>query len=340
MRGAAGPGRWTGPPPLLVVATIAAFLLAPWLSDGDDPPSQNPAAQLSAATRTVAHTPPVISRSESRPASSSREKEKPEPRPETIGVVSFNQYQPLSQAQLAADARELTRRPTVDVIGWQEAIFSRPVFGALRGRGWGTHQLRGQARELAISWRQSKFAYVSSSFRRLSRGVDDAIGRYPFGNRYVERVTLRERSTGRLLSVITTHLPQKIENLDRPGHWLKTYNAASARYQLARMRPVWRAAPGRWVVGTGDYNFDARSDARVQPKDGPRDTLGDLVETSYDALGFGGTVPTHPPTGRYIDYVQAARDDVRAGSMEFRRQRVVRGLNSDHNALLARIRLR
>lgn len=337
MRGAAGPGRWAGPPPLLVVATIAAFLVAPLLSHGE-PSEPTHVAETVAAT--TSHETGGVSRGAPRPVMTVTKPDRPEPRPTTIGVVSFNQYQQLSPSQLAADARELTSRPTVDVIGWQEATFSRPVFGALRDRGWGTHQLRGHARELAISWRQSKLAYVSSSFRRLSRGVDDALGRYPFGNRYVERVTLRQRSTGRLISVITTHLPQKIEDLDHPGHWLETYNAASARYQLARMRHVWRAAPGRWVVGTGDYNFDARADARVHPQEGPRDTLEELVQTSYDALGFGGTVPTHPPTGRYIDYVQAARTDVRDGTLDFRRQRVIRGLSSDHNALLARIRLR
>ena len=73
--------------------------------------------------------------------------------------------------------------------------------------------------------------------------MDPAIGRYPFQSRYVMRVTLRQRDTGRLLSVINTHLPQKIEDFDRPGRWTTTGNAIKAQYQLDRMTREWEHAP-------------------------------------------------------------------------------------------------
>src|SRR5690606_15422666 len=133
------------------------------------------------------------------------------------------------------------------------------------------------AKELAVSWRRAEFEYVSASSRLVAWGVDEVTGRYPFGNRYIVRVTLRHKQTGRLLSVINTHLPHKAENRDRPGTWTETSNAARARFQLERMRHEWKTAPGRWVVGTGDYNFDARADQRVGLPRAPRKALAPVA---------------------------------------------------------------
>ena len=339
MRPAARAERWKGPPPLLVVATVAAFLLAPFLSD-NEPATAGPAARTVAAS---AHSVPELSRGDARP-SATVEREKTEPkrpaiRPRTIGVATFNEWVLLPGSEHLADARRIAARSTIDIIGWQEAIESRPVFADLARRGWVTRQLPGHARELAVSWRKSEFAFVSASYRLVAHGVDHAYGRYPFGNRYVQRVTLRQRDSGQLITILNTHLPQKFEDLDDPGHFLRTSNAARARFQMARMVRDWRDAPGRWVVGTGDFNFDARADAQVHPKGGPRRTLGPVAVSSYGALGFDGIAPSHPPTGRFIDYVLASRAGLHSGHLEFLGQRIIGGLYSDHNALVARIRL-
>jgi hypothetical protein len=333
-----------------VVATIVAFLLAPLLSD-NEPATADPGARTAAAT--TPHSSPELSRDDARPSAQPSEpdsqadrkaapekRKKPEVRPTTIGVASFNEWGELPMSELLSDAHRITSLSTVDILGWQEAIRSHPVFADLAHRGWVTRQLPGHARELAVSWRKSEFALVSTSYRLVAHGVDHAYGRYPFGNRYVQRVTLRQRDSGQLITVLNTHLPQKIEDLDNPGHWLQTSNAARARFQLGRMIRDWNAAPGRWVVGTGDYNFDARADRQEHPKGGPRRALGPVAVSSYGALGFDGIGPSHPPTGRYVDYVQAARPDLHAGQMKFVGQRMITGLYSDHNALLARILLR
>ena len=107
------------------------------------------------------------------------------------------------------------------------------------------------------------------------------------------------------------------------------------------MTREWKHAPGRWVVGTGDYNVDARVDARLGLPGGPLAELGDLAVPSYARLGIQGLRPTHPPTGR-LDRLRLrqalgprATDRVR-----FVSQRVLGNLLSDHNALLARLELR
>lgn len=340
----ARPLRWAGPPPLLILATVAAFLLLPVLSDAGSasPEGGGPRAELVGTTTAPDRAGPALGRE---PASATeegprkKEKAEPEPRPVVVGVASFNAWAPQPVDGIRADARALAARDTVDIIGWQEANHSRPAFADLDHTGWVTRHFSGGGGDLAISWRRADFAFVSAGSRKVATGVPPTLGRYPFGNRMVARVTLRHRETGELLSVINTHLPQKIEDLDNPGHWLGTSNAARARFQLARITREWRQAPGRWVVGTGDFNFDARSDARLRPHDGLRDALGDYAVSSYAVLGFDGVAASHPPTGRYIDYVHAARGALGRGRMEFVGQRMISGLNSDHHALLARIRL-
>ena len=177
---------------------------------------------------------------------------------------------------------------------------------------------------------------MSAHQRQVALGVSWREGRYPFGNRLVATVTLRHRDTGRLLTVVDAHLPQKIEDLARPGRWTDTINAFRARNQLQRIATIWKQAPGRWVVGTGDFNFDARADARQHPAGGPIRALGPTAVSSYMKLGLD-VPPTYPGNGRNIDYVWADRSAYAAGRIRFAGQWVIGGFRSDHNALLARL---
>jgi endonuclease/exonuclease/phosphatase family metal-dependent hydrolase len=329
--------RWTGPPPLLVLATVLAFMVAPVFSRSDSvSATEGESAVRASLASGYSREAPVPVVGEAPPTLAGRTIE----RRDVVGLVSMNQFSTLSLPQARSDADRVTSRPAVDVVGWQEAQHFGGVFWSLRQRGWDTRRFPQGARELAVSWRRSEFAYVSSSSRLVAWGVDHRTGRYPFGNRYIVRVTLRHRPTGRLLSVINTHLPHKAEDRDHPGRWTPTSNAARARFQLERMRKEWEQAPGRWVVGTGDYNFDAVADARVRLPKAPLRALSPVALSSYAVLGVRGLQPTHPPTGRFIDYVHAARRDLRTGTVRFLGQRILAGLNSDHNALLVRLVLR
>ena len=325
--------RWTGPPPLLVLATVAAFVVAPVFSRTDpvSADTSGPAQVTLASGRTV-EIPLVGTKPVTRGGQTIERRDE-------IGVATMNQFSKLSVPQARTDAEFLTSRQKVDIVGWQEAQHFGAVFWSLRERGWDTKRFPQGARELAVSWRRAKFEYVSSSSRLVAWGVDHVTGRYPFGNRYIVRVTLRHKPTGRLLSVVNTHLPHKAEDRNRPGHWTTTSNAARARFQLVRMRREWKQAPGRWVVGTGDYNFDALADARVALRGAPAKALSPVALSSYAVLG-GDLLPTHPPTGRYIDYVHAARGDLEDGTVSFLGQRTFTGLNSDHRPLLVRLALR
>ncbi|MDI6910630.1 hypothetical protein [Nocardioides sp.] len=346
--------RWAGPPPLLLVATLIGFLVAPLVDHQPEPvaPAQTAAhvtaVGASGAGLTVAPAGPradvappprqrVLTTAPARGGHTAASGVRPVRLKRVhIGVASMNMYRKLSPAQAAHDARRLTRRRGVDVVGWQEADRFGRVLHALPGWDTKTFPFGRRNSEIAVSWRRSEFALVTARQRQVALGVSWREGRYPFGNRMVGVVTLRHRDTGRLLTVVNAHLPQAIEDLSRPGRWTPTINAYRARNQLARIAATWRTAPGRWVVGTGDYNFDARADARHRPVGGPRRALADTAVSSYQALGTD-VAPTFPSNGRRIDYVYVDRAAYRAQQMRFAGQWVVGGFASDHNALLTRL---
>lgn len=321
---------WSGPPRLLIAATLLAFGAAPLLGTADE---QHPSAGVRLSSS--APEPPAVA---SGPPSS---RPTIKPQRQVIGVVSFNQFRKLSGRETSADARALARRDDVDVIAWQESYESRAAHRELRRLGWRTRRFPRSARELALSWRHADWRYVSADVRRVAEGMSDEVARYPFPDRFAARVTLEQRATGHQLSVVNTHLPQKIEDLERPGRWARTYNAARARRHLARLKRLWDKAPGRWVVGAGDYNVDARAEADVRPQEGLSRVMAGRGVSTYDELGFRGlSGATHPTSGRYIDYVFASRKGVRLGRVELTRHRVLRGFNSDHRPLQARIALK
>ena len=226
----------------------------------------------------------------------------------TIGVVSMNEYRGLPLELARSDAQRVTSRSDVDVVGWQEADGFHSVLAGLTRDGWDTATFAGGSDELAVSWRRSEFTLVSKSQRLLARGRAVGESAYPFWDTWVLTVTLRHRGSGRLLSVLDTHLPPKSENLEDPGHFRATVNAGQARTALRRLAPLWQQAQGRWVVGTGDYNLGHAGDVTVRPPGGiSRDFAGRAV-SSYDVLGTAGVQATHPVSGRRIDYVFAAAD--------------------------------
>ncbi len=329
---------WTGPPLLLIAVTVLGFAIAPLVSSSDDASAGEPQGQVQLSSGAVSNASGAAGAdSAERGTPQAGAVIKPIPR-QVVGVATFNEYRELSPAQSLSDARALTSNPAVDIIGWQEAWNSASVFGALFDRGWTTKRFPNGAKELAVSWRRADFKFVGADQRMVAKGVSDESGRYPFHDRYAIRVTLRDRDTHELISILNTHLPQAIENLDKPGHWRPTYNSARARLQLTRMARMWDRAPGRWVVGTGDYNVDAGAEEKNRPYGGLSKMFAGRAVSSYAILGTDIS-DTHPVSGRQIDYVHASRKGVRSGRIEFLDQRTIPGLNSDHRPLLVRFAL-
>ena len=337
-----GASLWAGPPRLLIAFTLLGFVVAPFVAD--DSAAQRPAlTTMSASVVSPRSVEPevVAPKVVYPPAQGGRAGAGVRPvqlKQVSLGVASFNMFRRLTPAQAAQDARDLTRRKSIDIIGWQEADAFTSVLNALPGWETKTFPFAQRSSELAMSWRRSQFRLVSAKQVRVTYGVTATEGRYPFGPRLVAQVTLEHRDTGRRLTVINAHLPRMSEDLDRPGRWRATINAYRARNQLARIVDIWGDAPGRWVIGTGDFNFDAKADARHRRPDGPRRALAETAVSSYERLGVD-VPPTFPDNGRRIDYVWVDKDADADGRMRFLSHWVIEGLNSDHNAIVARLRL-
>lgn len=261
---------------------------------------------------------------------------------DTLGVASVNVYRHLPRTDAMADALRITGERQVDVIGWQEtrADYFPEVKARLARRGWDTWQLWQPDGPfwLAVSWRRDVLSLVDGSWTEVHGGAGKQRTDLPYPPRGYLVVTLRHRASGRLLTVVDTHLNQGIET---GAGFTDRVNAEDARTHLRRLAQVWDQVPGDLVVGTGDFNFDYADDSAAHPAGGIWDTQHGHATSSYDVLGLDGVKPTRG--SRWIDYVWIADRTLRVrpedpGTGQFVEHESLAGFHSDHRPLVARIR--
>jgi len=261
---------------------------------------------------------------------------------DTLGVATFNVYRHLPRRDAMADARRLVGNEGVDVIGWQEtrADYFPDVRRRIAREGWDTWQLWEPDGPfwLAVSWRRDRFDLVDGSWTEVHGGAGKQRTDLPFPPRGYLVVTLRHRDSGRLLTVVDTHLNQGIETGDE---FQDTVNADYAKEHLRELADVWDTVPGDLVVGTGDFNFDFHDDFWARPEGGIWDTQHQHAASSYQVLGLDGVEPTRGT--RWIDYIWIADRTLRVdakdvGSGQYVAHRSLGGFKSDHRPLVARIR--
>lgn len=329
---------WAGPPPLLLLATVLGVLVAPAVASEEPDSTAVVARPTLASPRSVE---PRLVRPTVGPLRGGQSVAgvAPVERALDIGVATMNLWAQQSVAGATADARRLTSNRDVDIVGWQESQYFGGVLASLP-RAWrsATVPRSDGIGEIAVSWRRDRFRLERVRLLPGTDGVEAGEGPYPFGGRGILVVTLTERSTGHRVSVLNAHLPPQSESPTSPGRWAATLNADRARTHLARLAKVWRGVPSRWVVGTGDFNFDARADLRKRPAGGPVASLGRVASSTYQQLGTD-VRPTYPSLDRHIDYVWVGREELRGDRIEVRSHRVLGGFNSDHRPLLATLRL-
>ena len=176
------PSRWAGPPPLLLLATVLGFLVAP-LVDHDAPGEPTARAAIVSVAATPRSIEPRVVRPQVQPSSQGGQVStgvKPlRLAPIDVGVASMNMFRQLSSAHALQDARKLTARRGVDVVGWQEAEDFGGVLHDLPGWQTKTYPYSGENSELAISWRSSRFRLVSADQKRVAYGVKLERGSLP-----------------------------------------------------------------------------------------------------------------------------------------------------------------
>lgn len=281
------------------------------------------------------------------PAAAADPDDVPPPAPEplaSLGVVSYNihRIQPLDA--FTAEALRLTALPGVALVGWQEAMVHRASFPPLLERGWETAYFTG-SKENPISWDTAVFEYVDAAQHPMHEPYPGASG-VVRPARWVSHVTLRHRATGFKVSVLNTHVASRGESWEQLGTWNENATAPRVRQHLLRMSQIWQNVPGRYVIGTGDFNIDARADAAKVMPGGLVDRFRHRAVSNWQALGMEATpktldLPVGPNQGAPLlyDYVFASARCVDARWLRFVSQEALTGWNSDHTPLLVRFEL-
>lgn len=251
-----------------------------------------------------------------------------------VGVATVNTRRDMGVSQIRSDRRLVTSRRDVDVIGWQEAERATRQFRQLERRGWSTAQHPGSAGTVAVSWRRSVFSFVDSTVHRL-HSAHSGTPATTWRARYAQVVTLEHRRTGERFVLINAHIVPYIEDHARPGHPRSNINAEVARRAIRRIAGLHRRAVGRYVVGTGDYNWDYLADSRVRHPGYVLGRIGRVAVSSYEALGTRGLSPTLG-RGRFVDYVFTSR---LRRTTRFVSHDTLAGLHTDHRPLVAQVEL-
>ena len=264
-------------------------------------------------------------------------------KPIDVGVASMNMFRQLSSAQAAQDARAADRpgeRRRRRVAG------GLPVRGgAARAARLGHPDVPGRRRGPPSSrcrGAATSSAWSAPASARLVDGRERRRGplpvREPAGRRRHARAP-GDRAAADRASTPTCR--RRSRTSTSPDRWTATINAFRARAQLDRLAATWRHAPGRWVVGTGDFNFDAGADARQRSDGRPAPVARRRVAvSSYQRLGRDMCADV--PRARPADRLRLGGPGRRSPTGRIAVHPALGawpGCNSDHNALVARLRL-
>lgn len=262
----------------------------------------------------------------------------------TLGVVSYNIHRVQSLEEFTAEALRMVALPGVGIVGWQEAMDHRASFPALLEQGWETAYFSG-AKENPISWDSAVFDFLGAAQHRMHEAYPGRSGVQRPG-RWVALVTLRHRPTGFRVTVLNTHVASRGESWERLGTWRDNATAPRVREHLARQAQMWQNVPGRYVIGMGDLNIDARADAANVLPGGPVDRFRLRALSNWQALGTDGIaktldLPAGPHRGMPLlyDYVFASARSISARWLRFVSHEALAGWNSDHTPLLVRFEL-
>ena len=153
---------------------------------------------------------------------------------------------------------------TADVIGVQELNPERrrdaveralPGFGVSRGNN-----------SVQILWRNATVELIAQDSVKVFgvERMESGVAGTSIGPKSIQWVQLRQRSTGAVFFVVNHHIVPSIENGGRPDDRKPRRIALYQRQMDALTNLVTKLRSIAPVMVTGDFNVDARADARVQ----------------------------------------------------------------------------
>lgn len=197
-------------------------------------------------------------------------------------------------------------------------------------------------------WSGSNAVLVDSSvFEVLEQGVvygsPASMPAYRIDSRWITWVQLRERSTGRGLVYLQTHMDAAVERggVPRRGAAARVRNNEQYMRTLDTLARTFQS--NHEVLVGGDWNVDASADRRAQHPRMPftalekRNAEGPGLRSTYSLLGLGVPPTSKYAGGRWIDYL-AVWQRAEGGATVLSHQ-VLTGVHSDHNPLVATVRI-
>lgn len=234
-----------------------------------------------------------------------------------LGVFTLNVQFALTAEQALAD---MTTALTLgDVGGFQEMSDAEDrlsLMALLQSKGWGWYMPVSGGNAIPVVWNKARFRLVSGETVMTHPALD---GMSPA--RYINTVYLREVATGKLFAFINTHA---ISEASFDAQASDPQRIPYLRQHLAMLRQAIALAYTRteYVFAGGDLNVNYLADRRRQVPGLPTSALGDLVDFDMPLEGTWG------PTS-LLDYGMTVKNS----GYRLRESRVVRGFNSDHDAL-------
>jgi hypothetical protein len=246
-----------------------------------------------------------------------------------LRVGTYNAWRESTAAGVRADMLKLL--PQVDVIGLQESYHWINVLRDV-GREFGFELLvpdgPAQARNNPILYRTSVLRPAGQLVTELGSPKSKIARLTPA--RYINWMRFYHNETKRYVCLFNTHFNQHVEFRGRPRPLPRV--RLYARHMKVLTTMMHRRAANRVVLATADWNVNAKSDKGYRWF--PRAAMAEIhARSNYAALGFpsgGGT-----DSFRFIDAVFAVNHPF----YRFVEQKIIRGLNSDHNALITTIQI-
>lgn len=171
-----------------------------------------------------------------------------------VDHVHLNIRQDMPLEKIRADvAAAFSSSPDTIVFNECTTVTHKAIRSQAREHGYGVYAPRGAASQVVIAWKKSRFSLLLKRARLAGPGLRNVTP-----NRYVVRVRLQDRATGKRVVVVGTHMISSgwtgAKHLDafRRAHW---------HAHMGVMRRVMRRAveANDLVIWSGDLNRPAWS---------------------------------------------------------------------------------
>lgn len=192
----------------------------------------------------------------------------------------------------------------------------------LKEEDWGWYMPQGAGVAIPIIWDRQRFRLIegrSVMVHGPEKNVTPA--------RFINTVRLREVATGKVFGFINTHT---IAQASRDAQLTDMHRIPRLRKHLRMLRQEIKLlfTTTEHVFAAGDLNVNYLADRRRRLEGLPTDALGDLVSFDMALTGSRGK-------GSLLDYAMTVREN---SGYEKTAATVVRGFNSDHDAVVVTYR--